>query len=290
MGLQIESDVLYSIYININDNIRNLFGGMYMAKVITVGIQKGGQGKTMTTGVLAYLFAQDGKKVLVVDMDSQGNCTKFLTRKPSKEFKGKSIYNAFMDRDAKKYIAPTELDGVDILPSEISLAGVTGYLYEVYKPKLKKPIAVALYEILRPISSEYDIILIDTAPSLDVFSMNALVASDYSIILSETADWAADAIPEYMETVRSVQVKMNEGLKILGILRTMKLPTADARDYKRKIAEQYGDLVFDTVIHRRATTGRLADNGFNNNKELRQGLEFYKRFYWELKKRMNGEM
>lgn len=260
-----------------------------MASVITVGIQKGGQGKTMTTGVLAYMFAKDSKKVLVVDMDSQGNCTKFLTRKQPKEFRGKSIYNAFIERDTKKYIVPTSIEGIDILPSEVTLAALTDYLYEEYKPKRKQPIGVALYEILYPLKSEYDIILIDTAPSLDVYSMNALVASDYSIILSETADWATDAIPEYMETIESVQNKLNSDLKILGILRTMKMPTTDAQDYKKKIKEDYGDLVFDTVIHRRATTGRIADNGFIGNKELNKGLEFYKRFYWELKNRMNGE-
>ncbi|MCP3742744.1 ParA family protein, partial [Rossellomorea sp. BNER] len=129
-----------------------------MAKTITFGIQKGGSSKTTTSGIVSYLLAQDGYKVLAVDMDSQGNLTDLLTQKDLSFFEGKTILEAFKENNAEKYIYNVS-ENIDILPSDDFLATLAKFLYRDYEREQNKDINFLLKETLAPIKDRYDFII-----------------------------------------------------------------------------------------------------------------------------------
>lgn len=257
-----------------------------MAKVITFSLQKGGVGKTTSTGIIAYFLAQEGHRVLVVDMDSQGNATDFISNLTPDDIEGESIMEAFEEMDAKKYIRQGIHPGIDILPADDFLALFPEWIYTKYVPKGGKK-AFALIELLMPLSEEYDYILIDTPPSLGEHTINAICCSDHVVVLAESSKWAYKAIDRFMETVKLAGKQIEDDIQIAGILRTMNDSRRyDSRAFVELIGERYPDLVFDTVIKRKAATGRLSVEGFTENKELKDALDLYESFYKEFKKRI----
>ena len=145
-----------------------------MGKIISFSNQKGGVGKTTTCVNMAAYLAAAGKKVLLVDLDPQGNATTGLGF--SKSTLKKSVYNVLIDdEDAKENILPTELDNLFLLPANIDLAGAEVEL--VYKAKREKVLKGALDKI----KTLYDFILVDCPPSLGLITINALAAADSAI-------------------------------------------------------------------------------------------------------------
>ncbi|MGP4063060.1 ParA family protein [Halobacillus sp. H74] len=254
-----------------------------MAKVITFGIQKGGVGKTTTTGIIGYLMAQEGYRVLVVDMDSQGNVTDLLTQVDPVEIEGETVLEAIKAGDAFPYILSTEMDNLHVIPADDYLATLAGFLYRGYSGRPTD----ALNNILEPLKSHYDFILLDTPPSLGEQMTNSICASDWVVVLAESSKWAYTAIPRFIDVVDYAQEKVNPKVKTAGILRTMTDGRRiDSKEFVKLISDEYSDLIFDTIIKRKATTGRLAVGGLFNNKELSSAIKEYKEFYEELKKRM----
>jgi len=263
-----------------------------MGKVITLGLQKGGVSKTTTSGILAHLLAEDGNKVLAIDMDSQGNLTELLTGIESNEFIGESIFEAIAFKHPKKFIHKIK-DGLDIIPSNNFLASFPRWIYTYQMPNIKKkigyngPIYDQLNQTLEPIKEAYDYIIIDTPPALSEQTTNALAASDYVIVLYESSKFCHSAVPNFMETVEYVQTDINQKLVILGLLRTLNdRRRNDAKIFNMEIAEEYPNLIFDTIITRKATTGRLPLYGFEDNDELHESLSQFKGFYEEVISRM----
>lgn len=249
-----------------------------MAKIITFGIQKGGVGKSTTSGIVAYLMAQEGKRVLVVDMDSQGNVTDLLTQQDVEYFEGKTILEALKTGDLKEYIYPVS-ENLHVVPSDDYLATLAQFLYREHKGNP----STRLKEILKKVDTEYDYIIIDTPPSLSEPMVNAVCASDHVVILAESSKWAFTAIPRFIETIEYARDNINPGLQIAGILRTMNdVRRADSKAFVELIGEEYPEQVFDVVIKRKAATGRISFEGFEDNKELDTAIEQYKIFYKEL--------
>lgn len=257
-----------------------------MAKVITIGLQKGGVGKTTTAGTLAYFLSQEGKKVLAVDMDSQGNLSDLLTQTEVDFFSGRTIIEAFEAGQADPYIYPVN-ENLHVLPSDDYLATLAGFLYKQYKGK---NISLALRELLDPIRDRYDYIIIDTPPSLSEPMTNAICCSDYVIVLAESSKWAFSAIPRFLETVRFSKENINPDLQVAGILRTMNdVRRVDSKVFVEVIGEEYPELCFDVVIKRKAATGRISLDGLFDNKELTQAVDQYQEFYKELMLRVEGK-
>lgn len=258
-----------------------------MATTITFSIQKGGVSKTTSCGIVAHLMSQEGKKILVVDMDSQGNVTNLLTGMEQEEYEDETIMDAFRENDAKKYIIKAS-ENIDVLPADDFLALFPEWIYTVYAPPgsgVQK--TLALRKLLDPLQDDYDFILVDTPPSLSEQTTNAVVASNYAVVLAESSKWAYTAISRFLATTEKAKETHNPDLKVLGILRTMN----DARRYDSRamvdiIGETFPELVFETVVKRKAATGRLAIDGFSENKELKEAISEYKDFYEELKNRM----
>ena len=263
--------------------------GKKKATVITVGLQKGGVGKTTTTGILAYFLAKDGYKVLAIDMDSQGNLTDLLSQQDDLEFfNERTILEAFEVGSVEDFIYPVN-DNLHLLPSNDYLSTLAKLLYTDPEWKNKSNKVIALREILEPVLYDYDFIVIDTPPSLGEPMTNSICASDYVVLLAESSKWAFTAVPRFLETVEYAQKNINPDLQVLGILRTMNdVRRADSKAFVDLIKEYWPDLCFDEVIRRKAATGRISIEGLFDNKELSSALEQYQKFYKELMNRVQN--
>lgn len=265
-----------------------------MAITITMGIQKGGCGKSTTTGILTHLLSRNGYRVLAVDMDSQGNLTELLSEQPSNECMGKSVLEAMQEDNVEGYILNIT-DHLDLLPANNFLATFPRWLYtgKTYKgdtiPFSGNPSSV-LDHALESVRDRYDFIVIDTPPSLSEQTTNALCASEYVVVLFECSNWCYSAIPNFMDSIHGANEFGKRNTQAIGLLRTMNdVRRSDAKAFNELIAEDYPDLVFDTVITRKAPVGRLSLYGFNQNAELRQALGQYEGFYKELISRVEGK-
>lgn len=265
-----------------------------MAITITMGIQKGGCGKSTTTGILSYLLREDGYRVLAVDMDSQGNLTELLSEQPSNEFMGKSVLEAMQTNQVQDYIIPIS-ENLDLLPANNFLATFprwiyTGKTYQGDNLPFRGNPSLILDQTLEKVQDEYDFIVIDTPPSLSEQTTNALCASEYVVVMYECSNWCYSAIPNFMDSVDGARDFGNKNTEVIGILRTMNdVRRSDAKAFNEMIEEDYPDDVFKTIITRKAQTGRLALYGFNENPEIKQALEQYINFYKELIERVKGK-
>ncbi len=185
-----------------------------MGKVISLTNKKGGVGKTTTAVNLAAYCAEFGKRVLLVDIDSQGNATTGLGF--SKSNLKKSVYNVLIeDEPAANNIMPTQVRLLDILPANVDLSGAEIDL--VYKRSREK----ILKEALDKVKDRYDYIFIDCPPSLGLLTINAWVASDSIIIPLQVEYFAMEGVSQLMNTIALVKQHLNPQLNIEGVVITM---------------------------------------------------------------------
>lgn len=213
------------------------------ARVIALCNQKGGVGKTTTTINTAAALAEYGRKVLLVDFDPQGALTRGLGIEPED---GKTIYELMLDRNlkAKDVILSTEVPGLDLIPANIQLSAAEIQL--VAEPGREK----ILTSVLRPVLGDYDLVMIDCQPSLGLLTVNALTAA-HGVMIPVACDYFALKGLELLikNTVELVKERLNESLKIDGILATMYDPrTLHSRNMLNQLYEEYGDTVFRSVI------------------------------------------
>ena len=178
--------------------------------IISIANQKGGCGKTTTAANLGSLLSEK-HKVLLVDIDPQGNLTTHFGI--NKDYLKYTIYDTMLNGRIENAII--QKDGVDIVPSTIDLAGaeveLTGKIGREY----------ILDNELKRISREYDYILIDTPPSLGVFTINALVASDYVLIPVQAEFFALEGLTQLLKVIDLVSSRLAKNLKLLGMVMTM---------------------------------------------------------------------
>lgn len=251
------------------------------ATVITYSLQKGGVGKTTSCGVSAFLLSDMGYKVLAIDMDSQGNLTQLVSGFDDLEpFYENTIKEAMEYGDVDPFIKVAS-DNLHYLAADDYLVLISDYKGPVVKSFLLK-------NAIEKVKEEYDFILIDTPPNLSIQTINALIASDYVVIMFETAKFSYNAIPRFMDSIMGARDNGNPNLKIAGILSTLSDSRRnDSKELLTLINEDYKDLVFKTVIPRRASIGRLSVYGFFENPEIRQATEVHKNFIKELLERVD---
>jgi chromosome partitioning protein len=237
-----------------------------------VSIQKGGVGKSTTTTILAEMFAVSGFKVLVLDLDSQGNTTQMLTQKSIYANTGKTILEAIKESDPKKYLLHPK-ENIDLLPADDMLVSFSRY---IYKERVRNPINT-LGNAIREIESDYDIILMDCPPNLGDIVLNAIVYSDYIIIPVKPEAFGKDAVERFIDNIEDAKRAGHTTADILGILFTMR----DTRIRLEKtvgndIRKIYGNLVFDTEIRLRAKLEEYALTGVRMDKKADiEALEDY---------------
>ena len=215
------------------------------ARIIAMCNQKGGVGKTTTTINLGAALAEYGRKVLLVDFDPQGSLSVGLGLNPHDV--ELSIYNLLMQREVTidDVIVPTNVPGMDLLPSNIDLSAAEIQLVqEVAREQ-------TLQRVLQPAISEYDVILIDCQPSLGLLTVNALTASDGVIVPLECEYFALRGVALLKTTIDKVAERLNPTLQIDGVLGTMyDGRTLHGREVMARLVQAWGDTVFHTVIRR----------------------------------------
>ena len=215
------------------------------ARVIALCNQKGGVGKTTTTMNLGAALAEYGRKVLLVDFDPQGALSANLGVRP--EDGEPSLYQLLVDRDldVRTVVRGTEIEGIDVLPTDIHLSAAEVHLVtEVAREMILK-------RLLRPLLDDYDAVLIDCQPSLGLLAVNALTAAHGVLIPVECEYFALRGVALLQQTIEKVTDRLNFGLEIDGVLPTMYDPrTLHSREVVARLVDVFGDKVFHTVIAR----------------------------------------
>jgi chromosome partitioning protein len=214
------------------------------ARIISLCNQKGGVGKTTTTINLGASFADLGRKVLVVDFDPQGALSAGLG---VQTHDAPTVYDLLLGsvKDPRDVIQHTDIENLDIIPANIDLSAAEVHLVnEVAREQI-------LASVLRKVSNEYDVILIDCQPSLGLLTVNALTASHGVLIPLECEFFALRGVALLVETIDKVRDRLNPVLALDAILATMyDSRTLHSREVLQRVVEAFGDRVLETVIGR----------------------------------------
>ena len=215
------------------------------ARIIAMCNQKGGVGKTTSTINLGAALAEQGRKVLLIDLDPQGALSVGLG--VPMHALDRTIYNALMERNTtlRDVRVATSVPNLDLVPSNIDLSAAEVQLVsEVAREQ-------TLLRVLKQVSDEYDYILIDCQPSLGLLTVNALTAAQGVIIPLECEFFSLRGVALLVDTIDKVKERLNPELEISGILATMyDARTVHCREVFSRVVEAFGETVFRTVIHR----------------------------------------
>jgi chromosome partitioning protein len=225
------------------------------ARIIAVANQKGGVGKTTTVVNLAAGLAELGRRVLIVDLDPQGNAT--MGSGIAKQKLEQTVYQVLLgDATAAEARLPAREGGYDVLPANRDLAGAEIELvHELAREQRLK-------NALSTVADGYDYILIDCPPSLNLLTLNGLVAAESVLIPMVCEYYALEGLSDLVTTLRKVRAAVNPAIEIVGLLRTM----FDARSnlsqqVAAQLAQHFRNKVFDTVIPRNIRLAEAPSHG-----------------------------
>ncbi|MDR2733208.1 MAG: AAA family ATPase [Spirochaetota bacterium] len=230
-----------------------------MGKIIAVSNQKGGVGKTTTSVNLASALASLGKKVLLVDIDPQGNSCSGLGVRLTED--QPSMYDILIEgADPADIILPSAVPNLDLIPVNADLSGATVVMTDLPEREYR------LHKALRPCAARYDYCIIDCPPSLDLLTINGLTAADSVLIPIQCEYYALEGMVKLMKTIELVQNSLNPALTLEGVLLTM----YDSRtNLSNQVAEEvttyFKEKVFQTIIPRAVKISEAPSHGLPIN-------------------------
>jgi chromosome partitioning protein len=221
-----------------------------MAKIFCIANQKGGVGKTTTTVNLAAGLTKVGKRVLMVDLDPQGNAT--MGSNIDKRNMKLTVYDVLLEsatiKEAKTH---STLCGYDVLGANRELAGAEVELVDLERREMR------LKKALEAVQADYDFVLIDCPPSLSMLTLNGLCAANGVIVPMQCEYFALEGLTDLVNTIKQVHANLNKELSIIGLLRVMYDPRITLQvQVANQLKDHFGNKVFDTVIPRNV---RLAE-------------------------------
>ena len=236
-------------------NLMINYGGDYLGRIIAIANQKGGVGKTTTAINLSACLAQQGKKVLTIDSDPQGNTTSGLGI--HKEGLPKTFYDLILGECyVEEIMTKTALENLKVLPSNMNLAGAEIELinYEDREYILKK--------IIDNIKYLHDFIIIDCPPSLNMLTINALTAADSILVPIQCEYFALEGLSQLLHTIKLVQKKLNPSLEIEGVVFTMyDSRTNLSMQVVEEVKKYLSDNVYKSIIPRNVRLSEAPSHG-----------------------------
>lgn len=227
-----------------------------MAKVIVIANQKGGVGKTTTTINLAAYLANKGKKTLLIDIDPQGNSCSGLGI-DIRERHGNGIYEVLIgQKKVQEVMVDTKYADLKIVPVTMDLSGAQIELLNTDRKEF------ILKDAIEPIRKQFDFILIDTPPSLGLFTLNGLVAADSVLIPMQSEFYAMEGLAQLLKAIKLVKSGPNKNLAIEGVLVTMyDSRTNLARQVVEEVKNYFKEKVYETVVPRNVRLSEAPSHG-----------------------------
>lgn len=215
-----------------------------MGKIVAFLNQKGGVGKTTTCVNMAGYLSAMGKKVLLVDIDAQGNASSSVGIE--KDHKFNTIYNVIVDDNTIEEVTlPTKYENLSVIPANVDLAGAEVELVQMNNREK------ILRRILHRVKDDYDYICIDCPPSLGLITVNALTASDSVLIPIQCEYFALEGLSQLMYTIKLVKKHLNENIDVEGVVLTMKDNRSNlGQQVAQDILKYFGKKVYKTIIPR----------------------------------------